>query len=251
VVPWFVFVFASYTNHQSTCAPITFARRAGRRTMPNCSATCAVRGLARVVRWPRFASLSSSRGRGMVVAIISIAVAILLGRDLLAQSAPAATLLSDSPVSDSPARVPDAVPDTSRAVEPLSAGLRARGSLMVVARSRSGIANELRFDTAATDTAAIERKNHHAFLGMAIGAAAGAGIGYVLAKSNCHDHAEGPPCELGNRLSAVWLGAIGLVVGGVVGSFVHREIPLRTAAHVSIGAAPLGGGNAMFVIQIR
>lgn len=187
----------------------------------------------------------------MSVAIISIAVAILLGRDLLAQSAPAAILLSDSPLSDSPARAPDAVPDTSRAVEPLSAGLRARGSLMAVARSRSGIANELRLDTAATDTAAIERKNHHAFLGMAIGAAAGAGIGYVLAKSNCHDHAEGPPCELGNRLSAVWLGAIGFVVGGVVGSFVHREIPPPTAPHVSIGAAPLGGGNAMFVVQIH
>lgn len=245
MVPWFVFAFASCTNHQMACERIEIARQAGRRTMPNCSTTCAEREWARVAGWPRFASPSDSRGRGMSVAIISIAVAILLGRDLLAQSAPAATRVPDDRASAS-----DGVADTSRTVAPQSPELLARASLAMPAYSQPGISNALRPDTAAADTLEA-RVGRRILLGMAIGAAAGAGIGYVWSNSTCHDQAEGPSCAFANGINTLWCGVAGFFIGGVVGAFVHREAPPPTAPHVSIGAAPLGGGNAMFVVQIR
>ena len=108
-------------------------------------------------------------------------------------------------------------------------------------------------DTQSTgiDTLAVRPKRYHILLGMGIGAVAGASIGYVWSRATCHDGAEGPPCELGNRLGAVLGGALGLVVGGVIGGFVHQSAPGQPTPRVSVGAAPLGSGGVVLAVSIH
>ena len=108
-------------------------------------------------------------------------------------------------------------------------------------------------DTQSTgsDTLVVRPKRHHILLGMGIGAVAGAGIGYVWGRATCHDGGEGPPCELGNRLNAVWCGFIGLAVGGVIGAFVHRSAPKQHLPRISVGAAPLEGRGVVFAVSVH
>jgi hypothetical protein len=108
-------------------------------------------------------------------------------------------------------------------------------------------------DTQSTgiDNLAVRPKRHHILLGMGVGVVAGASIGYLWGKATCHDGAEGPPCELGNRAGAVWCGIIGLAVGGVVGGFVHRSAPKQRLPRISVGAAPLGSGGVVLALSIR
>lgn len=93
-------------------------------------------------------------------------------------------------------------------------------------------------DTQSTgiDTLAVRPKRHHILLGMGVDAVAGAGIGYLWGRATCHDGGEGPPREFANRLNAVWCGAIGLAVGGVIGGLLHQSAPAQRVPLISIGA---------------
>jgi hypothetical protein len=94
----------------------------------------------------------------------------------------------------------------------------------------------------ARDSAA-SGKGRHILLGMAIGTAAGGGLGYLAGKAWCdsHDeHSEGPPCEIGLPPLVALSAFVGLLAGGIIGAHAERELPGSPAHRVAIDAVPLG-----------
>ena len=173
--------------------------------------------------------------------MIAMLITIYPGMSSHAQAA-----LTEESATDA-VRADSALSSTSVVLLEPSGTLRGNNSLEQLAHFGAGVADIRSTDS---DAPAVRQKGRHILLGMSIGAVAGAGIGYVWGRATCQDGGEGPPCEFANRLNALWCGALGLVVGGVIGGFVHNA-PGQSPPRVSIGAAPLVSGGVVLAVSVH
>lgn len=123
-------------------------------------------------------------------------------------------------------------------------------------RARPAGVSAAAVDTGAddtTDTTATQpAHHHHILLGMAIGTVAGAGIGYVWVRTVCHDNnSEAPPCEYGERLSAVYGALAGWLVGGIIGAYTERRVPGHPDRRVSMEMIPQRGRGMAVTVRVH
>jgi hypothetical protein len=189
----------------------------------------------------------------VVGAVFAVALAVLLAPAALAQGAPA---LDDNVQDDAAQTVTtaDSLDGTARATSAVLA-TRPRSTLPVrePVELRSAGAGTVEKVAFARDSAA-SGKGRHILLGMAIGTAAGGGLGYLAGKAWCdaHDeHAEGPPCEIGLAPLVALSAFVGLIAGGLVGAHAERELPGAAAHRVAIDAVPQGARGMVVAVTIH
>lgn len=127
----------------------------------------------------------------------------------------------------------------------------------------SPVGQPLRLRSAGTDAvenivfvrdSAASSKGGHTLLGMAIGTAAGGGLGYLVGKTWCDSHetpGDGPPCEIGLAPIVAISAFVGLIAGGIIGAHAEREIPGLEGRRVAIDAAPLGARGMAVAVTLR
>lgn len=101
---------------------------------------------------------------------------------------------------------------------------------------------------------AASNKGRHMLLGMAIGTAAGGGLGYLAGKAWCDshgDHGEGPPCEIGLPPLVALSAFLGLIAGGIIGAHAERQLPGPQGYRVAIDAAPLGARGMAVAVTLH
>ncbi len=101
---------------------------------------------------------------------------------------------------------------------------------------------------------AASNKGRHMLLGMAIGTAAGGGLGYLAGKAWCDshgDHGEGPPCEIGLPPLVALSAFVGLIAGGIIGAHAERQLPGPQGYRMAIDAAPLGARGMAVAVTLH
>lgn len=107
---------------------------------------------------------------------------------------------------------------------------------------------------AAADDSVKSRQGRHMLVGMVIGTAAGAGLGYVAGKAwcNAHDYSgEGPPCEIGLAPLMALSTFAGLIAGGIIGAHAERVLPVPPPHHLTLGAIPHGARGMVMTVRLQ
>jgi hypothetical protein len=101
---------------------------------------------------------------------------------------------------------------------------------------------------------ATSNKGRHMLLGIAIGTAAGGGLGYLAGKAWCDSHdesSEGPPCEIGLPPLVALSAFVGLIAGGIIGAHAERQLPGPQGYRMAIDAAPLGARGMAVAVTLQ
>ncbi len=183
----------------------------------------------------------------MTGTLLGVALAIL----------PAPSAAQRAPTSGDSAQTPTSTDSLARALRAIPVVLATR----LATSPRVGEPLELRSggsdaveNTVFVRDSTASNKGRHILLGMAIGTAAGGGLGYLAGKAWCdsHDeHGEGPPCEIGLPPLVALSAFLGLIAGGVIGAHAERELPGSQGHRVAIDAAPLGARGMAVAVTLR
>jgi hypothetical protein len=179
--------------------------------------------------------------------LLGVALAMLPAHSA-AQRAPASEDSAQAASStDSLARAPRALPVV------LATRLSIAPQLGKPLELRSGESDAAENIAFVRDSAA-SNKGWHMLLGMAIGTAAGGGLGYLAGKAWCdshEDHGEGPPCEVGLPPLVALSAFLGLIAGGIIGAHAERELPGPQGYRMAIDAAPLGARGMAVAVTLH
>ncbi len=104
-------------------------------------------------------------------------------------------------------------------------------------------------DASAGDTL-TSRRGGHLLLGMALGTAGGAALGYLYGTIRCHAKPN-TICAVDERVGALSGAFLGLVVGGLIGAYAEKSFPAVGQRHVSFGAVPYGRHSMALTLQVR
>lgn len=99
------------------------------------------------------------------------------------------------------------------------------------------------------DTAASPR-GRHILLGMALGTAGGAALGYLYGTIRCHTKPN-TICAADEGVGALSGAFLGLVVGGLIGAYAEKPFPAVGRHHVSLGAVPCGRYSMALTVQVH
>lgn len=104
-------------------------------------------------------------------------------------------------------------------------------------------------DASVGDTLS-SRRGGHLLLGMALGTASGAALGYLYGTIRCHAKPN-TICAVDERVGALSGAFLGLVVGGLIGAYAEKSLPAVRQRHVSFGAVPYGRHSMALTVQVH
>jgi hypothetical protein len=159
--------------------------------------------------------------------------------------------------SDDSAQTRTSMDSLDRAPRAVPVVLAARSPIALLVREplelRSGGTDAVEKIMFVRDSA-TSNNGGHTLLGMAIGTAAGGGLGYLAGKTWCDSHetnGDGPPCEIGLAPIVAISAFLGLIAGGIIGAHAEREVPGLEGRRVAIDAAPLGARGMAMAVTLR